>query len=181
MASGRHRGVRVCAQLVGNLTDQRGLEQRLVALHIDHDRLVIERKLRRGFGQAIGASGMIVTGDDGIDAVLGGRGADSPIVGGDDDAPGAARSCALRDAHHHRLAGDVGKWFAGQPRRREPRGNQNREHVRTRKRSRDRGTARHAIAGMNRFLSGSIAYSYSEGSSLRASSSSITGMPSRIG
>ena len=100
------------------------------------------------------------------------------VVGGDDHARRAALHRALRNPHHHRLAGDVGQRLARQARRRVARGNEDGE----------RGDGIPPSAVARRFRRGASAWgrlsgthSYSAGVSLRASSSSITGMPSRTG
>ena len=81
-------------------------------------------------------------------------GLDPRVVGRHDDARRAGLHGALRDPHHHRLAGDIRQRLAGKARRRVARGDDDGE------------------------LTG---HSYSAWSSLRASSSSITGMPFLIG
>ncbi len=146
------------------LPDQRGVEQRLVALHVDDDLVVGEAQQLRGLGQAVGARRVIGARHARRDAVRDDRIAHALVVGGDDDARRAACQRALGHAHDHRLAGDVGQRLARQARRRVARRNQDGEIVQQ--------ALGHARAAR---------YSYSAGVSLRASSSSITGMPSRTG
>jgi hypothetical protein len=133
--------------------DQFGVDQRLVALHVDDDLVAIEAQLLAGFGQPVGAAGMVLAGQDGFDAVrLAGRN-DRCIVSGDDHARCARRAGALGHAHHHRHARDVGQGFVGQPRRRQ--------------------ACRHQ--------DGEAHSPSSSSDSVRASFSSSTGMPSRTG
>ena len=161
MTRGRDRRIRVLLELFGDAANQRRLEQGLVALHIDDNGVVGEPERRRGFGEPIGPRRMVAPGEHGLDAMRSRCSADALIVGRDRDTLRAARLRPLGDADHERLAGDVGERLPRQPRRRVARGNENSEAQRE-----------PAIA---------TDHSYSAGSSLRASSSSMTGIPSRIG
>ena len=138
-----------------DVADQRGFEQRLVALDVDDDGRVGQSELLRGLGQAVGAGRMIGARDAGDEAVRAHRGGDPVVVGGDDDALCACRLRALRDADDHRDAPDLLQRLAREAGRRVAGGDQDGEAGR--------------------------AHSYSAGSRRRASSSSITGMPSRMG
>src|SRR5262249_28786675 len=95
------------------------------------------------------------------------RGGEDPIVvGRDPGGGGAAFPRTLGYPHDHRLAGDVGERLARQAGRGVARRNQDRGAEEPRP-WRGAPLRRYSIS--------------SAGSSLRASSSSITGMPSRIG
>jgi len=95
------------------------LEQRFVALHIDHDGVVAEAQHARGLGQSIGAGCVIGAREDGFDAVSCDDVDDALVVGRDHDpcrTPLARARSATRN--HHRLAADIGQGLAGEPRRR---------------------------------------------------------------
>ena len=98
------------------------------------------------------------------DSVRRGAVDDTAIVRCNDDAIRAACERAFGNAHDHRLSRDVGQRLAGQARRRPTCRNEDREYRRPRPGGAHFGNSSH-----------------SSGVSLRASSSSITGMPSRIG
>ena len=117
MARRGDRSVDVDRQQVCHFANKRRLEQRFVALNVDDDGAVVERKGRRGFGQAIGAGRMVGAGHDCIDAVRRDRPEDSLIVGRNDDPRGTPGTRALGDAHDHGLAANVRQWLSGQPRR----------------------------------------------------------------
>ena len=110
-----------------HVPDQRRIEQRLVALHIDHDFVVREAEPNRGFGEAIGARRVIgarhacrmAVRDDGV--------AHPYVVRRDNDTRCAAFARAFRDAHDHRLARDIGEGLAREARRRVTRGNEDGE------------------------------------------------------
>jgi hypothetical protein len=113
---------------VGDGVDQLRLEQRLVALNVDDDGLVVEPKLLRGFREAIGSGRMRASGHQNIDAVIGNRRPDALVVGGDDDARRTAGTRALGNPHDHRLAGDIQQRLARETRRRVARRDQDRKH-----------------------------------------------------
>src|SRR6185503_6761489 len=112
-----------------------------------------ELELRGSVGEAVGARKVVAARGHDLEAVLLHRVADAVVVGGDVHGGGAAARGALAHAHHHRLAGDIGERLARKARRAVARGD---DDVKTQATS-------------------------SSGGSLRASSSSITGMPSLIG
>ena len=112
--------------------DQRWREQRLVALHVDDDRVVGEPELAGSLREAVGAGRMIGARDAARDPVSFDRRADALVVGSDDHALGAGAFRETRDANHHRIAGDVRQRLAGQPRRRVTGGDQGRERHRQR-------------------------------------------------
>ena len=55
MAGGRNRRVAGIAERSGDLGDERGFDQRFVALHVDDDRIVNATEFCRDFGYAVGA------------------------------------------------------------------------------------------------------------------------------
>ena len=79
---------------------ERGRDQRLVALHVDHDVVVREPEQRSGFGEAVGAGGMIGARHHAADRrAAAHRGGDALVVGGDVHRGRAAlRSRARRRA-----------------------------------------------------------------------------------
>src|SRR5207237_3197548 len=109
-----------------------------------------EAELGRRLRQAIGAGIVIGARHHHRKAVALHRARDALVVGGDVDGSRAARGGPLADAHHHRLAVQVDERLARITRRAVAR--------------RDDHYEAHATS--------------SSGGSLRASSSSITGMPS---
>ena len=58
------------SQQVGALADQRRVDQRLVALHVDDDVVAVQAQQRAGLGQAIAAAGVVDAREHGLDAVL---------------------------------------------------------------------------------------------------------------
>ena len=122
----------------------------------DDERIVGEFEPGGGFGQAVGAGRVVGAGHARGEPVRDDGRAHALVVGGDDDLVGARGERPLRDAHDHRLAADVRQRLSRQPRRRMA--------------GRDQDGEAHAGSA-----------SISSGVSLRASSSSITGMPSRTG
>ena len=113
MGGGGHRCPAV-GQGGGGLADEFGIDQRLVALHVDDDGLRRQAEDLCGFGQAGGAAFVAVGGEHGFDAVrLAGR-LNFGGVGGDDDARRAAFACLFGHAHDHGFASDVGQRFARQ-------------------------------------------------------------------
>ena len=152
VASRCHGRVAVCGEIGGDAPDERGLDQRLIALHIDNDMRAGIAAPRDDFGNAIGAGGMPARGHDRLEAVAPGRVRDAPIIGGDEHFRGAAPARLLGDAHHHRLARNVRERLAREACRRVAGGNDDAEP-----------------------------HTSSSGGSLRASSSSMTGISSLIG
>ena len=122
VAGGGNGRVRIRGEQIRHGANQRGRQQRLVALDVDDDGIVGQAELPCGLGQTIRAGRMIGRGEAGRDAVRLDGGLDPRIVGRDDDARRAGRHRALGDAHHHRLAGDVRQRLAGKARRRVARG-----------------------------------------------------------
>ena len=101
------RGIGVRAQLLGDFADQRGFEQRLVALDVDHDRLVFELQLRGSLREPVGAGRVVGAREHSIDPVLRRGHANALVVGRHHDPVRAAGTRPLRDANDHRLAHDV--------------------------------------------------------------------------
>ncbi len=158
MAGGRDRRVGMRLEQRGHRAHQRRLEQRLVALHVDDD-LVVGQAQRAAASASrsvpVGWSARVMQRGHAVrgDGVATRA---SSVATTTRAAPLALR--ALGDAHDHRLAGDVGERLAGQARRRVARGNEDGEAHR-----------RRGLLGLF------------SAPRRRASSSSITGMPSRIG
>ncbi|MNG09169.1 hypothetical protein D3C84_925750 [compost metagenome] len=144
------------SQIGGDLIDHARRNQRLVTLHVDHDRVGFKTQFRRDFGQTIGAGIVILTGQHhfGTKSLAGLD--DARIVSRDDHTAGAAFARLFPDVLDHRLAGDQ-----------------------------QQRLARQAGGGITRWNDdGKGCGHLSRRSSVvrvRASDSSITGMPSRIG
>jgi hypothetical protein len=133
--------------------DELRLDQRLVALHV-HDGLAFRQVQQpRGFGEPVGARGVLGSRHQRLVAVLSHGAGDALVVGRHVHGTCAALRRPLAYVHHHRLAVELGKGFAGKSGGCVARG--------------DEDVKRHATS--------------SSGGSLRASSSSITGMPSFTG
>ncbi|MNN61007.1 hypothetical protein D3C81_1762210 [compost metagenome] len=153
---GGHARLRVGGQVGGDLIDHARRDQRLVALDVDHDGVGRQAQLHRDFGQAIGAGVVIFTGQHhfGAKAIAGLD--DARVVGGHHHPLGAAFARLFPDVLDHRLAGDQ-----------------------------QQRLARQAGGGITRWNDdGKGCGHLSRRSSVvrvRASDSSITGMPSRIG
>jgi hypothetical protein len=113
MRHGGDVGTALC-QLGRRLGDQQRVNQRLVALHIDHDRCRHSSRWQLDhLGQAIGAAGVIGTGQQGAQAVALGRGQHFRMVGGHQHLVGARQQRPLGDAHDHRLAAEIEQGLAG--------------------------------------------------------------------
>ena len=66
---GAHAGVgRICQQL-GHGVGQGGVHQRLIALHVDHNRVVRQAQNVAGLGQAVAAAGVVGAGQHRFNAV----------------------------------------------------------------------------------------------------------------
>lgn len=156
LGQGGDAGFRMLRQVGGHLIDDHRRNQRLVALHIDHDGICCQAKLSSDLGQAISARFMVGTGQQYFGAERTAGFDDAGVVRGDDHAAGATFTRLLPHMLDHRLAGDRQQRLARQ--------------------------ARGAQPGRNHH--GEIQVHLSRRSSsvsVRASLSSITGMPSRIG
>ena len=140
-------------QELRDIANQRRHDEGLVALHVDDDVLVAQAELLRGLGEAIGSGSVIRARHHHGEAVLADGGGDALVVGGHVHRDRAALLCALADPHHHRLAREIGERLPRKTRR---------------------GVAR-------RDDDGEAHASSSSGGSLRASSSSMTGMSSFTG
>jgi hypothetical protein len=142
-------------QVLCNGAYQRGRDQRFIALHIDHDGLVRPIALLDNFRDAIGAAGVGLFGQTGLEAVFMHSIGDRMVVGCDPDLLRAALRRLLRNPDHHRFTGDRQQRFAVQPGRRMACRDDNME-----------------CEHQSRSTSSAL--------SLRASSASITGMSSSI-
>ena len=120
LAQGGHAALRVGGQVLRHLVDHGGRDQRLVALHIDHDVVVGQAQLLGHFLQPVRAGGMIGAGHHHLALVAHGV-ADALVVGGHQHPRGAAFSAAFRHPGHHRPAGQIRQRFSRQARRRVPR------------------------------------------------------------
>ena len=164
----RHRAHHALAALGeqgGAGIDQRRLDQRLVALHVDDDLVVAQAERVARLGDPIAAVGMMRRRQQRSDAVRGAGRDDLGVVRGDDDARGPRPRGLLRDADDHRHAADVRERLARQASRRQPGRNEDDE--------------RHAQRPPSPSAAGGVG-AVSRPSE-RASLSSITGMPSRTG
>ncbi len=81
MRSGTHRDFRPLGQQRGHRVDQRGVDQRLVALHIDHDRVVGQAQQGGRFGEPVAAGWMRGVGFQGFDMMRAAGVQDARIVG----------------------------------------------------------------------------------------------------
>src|SRR6266850_3790428 len=153
MAGGGDRRVLELVEELRYLRDELGRDQRLVALNVHHDVAIPEFEKRNSFGYAVGAGRMIGTRHHAPVARGPHRGGDALVVGGHMDRRRAALRCPLADPHHHGPPGDVGERLSRKPARR--------------------------VAGRDEDVEAQA--TSSSGGSLRASSSSITGMPSFTG
>ena len=98
-------------ELLRGGADQLRFDQRLVALHVDDDRIGRITALRGDFRDAVGAGRMIGARHNRREAVGLDRRGDLRMVGSDDDFGRAAGARAFGDMHDHRAAGDVERAF----------------------------------------------------------------------
>jgi hypothetical protein len=91
----------------------RGIDQGLVALHVDHRRVVAPAGQLDHLGQAIGAAGVIGPRQQDPQTMPLGGGQHVRVVGGHQDLVGSGQQGALGDAHDHRLAAEVEQRLAG--------------------------------------------------------------------
>lgn len=157
LGQGSDGGLRVRRQVGRHLVDERRGDQRLVALDVDHDGIAGQAEPGSDFLQAIGAGVVLGTCQQRLGAEPLARRQDAFVVGGDDHAAGGALAGLVPDALDHWLAGDILQWLAGQTSGGVAGGNDDSERL-------------------GHYLS-SRSSTFRE----RASLSSITGMPSRIG
>ncbi|MCY1365112.1 hypothetical protein D9M69_519460 [compost metagenome] len=168
MRGGAHDAVGAALELRRHRVDQRGLDQRFIALHIDHRFIVGQAEQGAGFGQAVAARRVVGAGQQDRDAMgLAGL-HDADIVRGHHAAGGVAQPRALGHAHHHGQARDVGQGFVGQAARRQPGRDQDGE-------ARVLGGAAHGSGA------GAGGRAASSSVRVRATCSSRIGMPSRTG
>jgi hypothetical protein len=117
MARRRDRRVAALLEELGHAIHERGIEEGLVALHVDDDVAVGEPQACGGLGEPVGAGRMVLARHADLDAMALARIAHHRVVGGDHDAGGRALHRTLGHPHDHRLARDVGERLARQPRR----------------------------------------------------------------
>ena len=165
----RGHGGRGCVgQLLGNGSRQGRVDQRFVALYIDDNGLIRQLQQGAGLRQPIAAAGMLGAGEDGFHAKICAGMHDARVVCRHHNTCGGMGTVgllhALRHAHHHGNAGNVCQRFFWQARAVQARGNQY--------------GVRHDVVSTGRLAR---AVSTSASLRLRASCSSMTGMPSRTG
>ena len=97
-----------------HLVDDRGRNQRLVALYIDHDMIIGQPQGLSHFLQAIRTGRMRSGGHTVFSAKTVRCAGDALIVGGNHHPAGAAQAGLLPDALHHRLAVNIEQRLAGQ-------------------------------------------------------------------
>jgi len=156
LGQGGHARFGVGGEVGGNLIDHAWRDQRLVTLHVDHDGIGRQAKFCGDFGQAIGAGVMVFAGQHRLGAKPLAGFDDARIVGGHHHTLGAAFAGLFPHPLDHRLVADELQRLARQTGR--------------------------CVAGRND--NGKGGGHLSRRSSVvrvRASLSSITGMPSRIG
>ena len=112
-------------------------------------------ELGAGFGQPVAAAGVVGAGQQCLDAVRAAGLENALVVGGDQHARARRLHRTLGHPHHHRYAGDISQGFVGQ--------------------------AGGSQACRNKDGEVQAQRSSSSSDNTRASSSSITGMPSRTG
>ena len=83
-----HRAFRVAGQAAGQGIDEGRRNLGLVPLHVDHDGVFGQFHQRDGFGQPLGARGMVGTGHDGFVPMGTGHVGDPGAVGGNGDPDG---------------------------------------------------------------------------------------------
>src|SRR5258708_22090026 len=153
VARGGYAGAFLLLQGRRDLRNQPRRNKRLVALHVDHDLPVLQLQDSRRLRDAIGSGSVVGARHQRRVAVAANRLRDPLVVGGDMDRGGSALLRLLADPHHHGLARDVGEGFSW--------------------------AAAGSVAGGDD--DGELHATSSSGGSLRASSSSITGMLSLTG
>ena len=101
MRRGGHVALRIGSQGGRDLCDDARRYERLVALDVDHDALRRQTQQRTGFGNPVGAGGVLLAGEQGLYAMARTGLEHARAVGADHHALGAALRGALRDTHHH--------------------------------------------------------------------------------
>ncbi|MGF6790849.1 hypothetical protein OKW27_005186 [Paraburkholderia sp. 35.1] len=119
MRGRRDRAVARRCQMRGDAAHERRVDQRLVALHVDDDRVVAPAETRRHFRETVGARRMVGAREYRVEAVVSRRVEHFLRVRRDQHLLRARFARALRDAHDHRFAADVRERLVGQTRRRE--------------------------------------------------------------
>src|SRR3546814_5464403 len=149
------------SDLLGNRVDLNGVDQGFVALYVHYYAVWCESKLQGYFGQSVGAGGVVGASQDGVESVRLYSGLDMAVVGGNDNTAGLRLSRLLGGADHHGLAADVEQRLSRQPCR--------------------RGTGRNDGDEANAASVALLGWSGFGSTRSRASASSMTGMPSRMG
>ena len=115
MGGGADGAIGVGVEQGGAGVDQQRIDQRLVALHIDHHVVAAQAELDAGLGESVAAAGVVDAGQQRTHAMqLAGRD-DACMVGGDDHLLCLRLCGTLRYPHHHRQPADVGQRLVGQP------------------------------------------------------------------
>ena len=104
-------------QLACRLDDDLRFDQRLVALHIDDDRIAMPAKLLDDLGQPIGAGRMVAARHQRGDFVRLGGGPNFRMVGRHPDFFRSRQPGAFGDPHDHRLAAKIEQRLGRQARR----------------------------------------------------------------
>jgi hypothetical protein len=107
MGDGAHRAVGMRVQQRRTARDQRGWDQRLIALHVDDDLIPVQTQMRAGLGQTVTAADVVASCHQGLHAVLHAGLDDATVVGGDHDLLRATGLRLVRHAHDHRQTRQV--------------------------------------------------------------------------
>jgi hypothetical protein len=92
---------------------ERRWNQRLIALHIDHDGVIRPSTLFNYFGDAIGTAGVASFGQACFKTVLTHHIGNRVMIGGDPDLLRAAQGCLFGNPHYHRFTGNQQQRLAG--------------------------------------------------------------------
>ena len=129
---GTHACFRAFCQQLCNGNDQRGLDQRLVALYIDHNGVVRQFQQVAGLRKPVAATGMSNVCKDKLDTVRVACIANINMVRRNHHPNIIACQCprhlgALRNTDNHRHACNIGQWLVRQTGGGKARGNQYRK------------------------------------------------------
>jgi hypothetical protein len=102
------------AQQAGDLPDQQGIDQRLVALHVDDDMTGSVAPARSDFGQPVRPRRVTCVRHHRLVAVPRGGGRNALVVRGDQHFVRAAPAGLVSHSHHHWPSGQIDERLAGQ-------------------------------------------------------------------
>ena len=156
VGGGAHARLRGVGQHLGHGVDECGVDQRLIALHIDHHGIAVQAEQGAGLGQAVAAARVVRVGQNSANAVGGTGIGNGGAVSGHHHLGRLTAQRLLGNTHHHGGTANVGQGFVRQARGGQPR--------------RDQNVKAH---GARAWSSSSL--------KVRASPSSKMGMPSRTG